>query len=123
MPNIEQHEEMPRDTAMREARRTRFFMLGNSLEGEREKFHMQQHDDRLRAKVAAARRVVRRRNMLKMLGTRAGLAIKKTLGFLQHRQLFRQWIEPSRRSGGDSEVVHVQCVASRLREHRSSTCV
>ena len=81
MPNIEQHDEKPRDTAMREARRTRFFMLGNSLEGEREKFHMQQQDDRLRAKVAAARIVVRRRNMLKMLGTRAGLAIKKTLGF------------------------------------------
>ena len=39
---------------------------------------MQQQDDRLRAKVAAAIRVVRRKNILKMLGTRAGLAIKKT---------------------------------------------
>ncbi len=40
---------------------------------------MQQHDDRLRAKAAAEMRVVRRKNILKMLGTRASLAIKKTV--------------------------------------------
>ena len=35
----------------------------------------------LRAKAVAATMVVRRRNILKMLGRTAGLAIKKTLGF------------------------------------------
>jgi hypothetical protein len=42
---------------------------------------MQQQELRLRAMAVAAMMVDRRRNILKMLGSGAGLAIKKTVRF------------------------------------------
>lgn len=79
-PNMEQHEEKPSDTAMREAKRTRFFMIGGSWLCVREirKNYMQQQEVRLKISRAPARSVDGLKNIPAMLERTAGLAIKKT---------------------------------------------
>jgi hypothetical protein len=79
-PNIEQHEEKPSETATREARRTRFFMIGGSWLCVREirKNYIQQQEVRLKINTAPARSVDSFKNISAMLERTACLAIKKT---------------------------------------------
>ena len=80
LPNIEQQDEKPNDVMTTVARRTRFFIIDSvRLERVVSADHMQQHELKESANVAAVMMSVRRRNILRMLGRIMMLATKKTV--------------------------------------------